>query len=91
MGVKEAIENVGVKLDALVPVPAAVVTDTFAAPGSPLGTVALIAVPETIFTEEEASVPNLTTSPGTNPVPVIDTVLPVIPEDGVKELTVGGP
>jgi hypothetical protein len=39
----------------------------------------------------EAIVPNLTVAPGTKLAPVMVTVLPVIPELGVNELTVGDP
>jgi hypothetical protein len=59
-------------------------------PGSPLGTVALSDVPDTIVTVAEASEPNFTSTPA-KPEPVTVTVLPVIPELGVNELIVGAP
>jgi hypothetical protein len=89
-GLNPVIDNVTVKFDALAPVPAAVVTETLPVT-APFGTVALISVPETNVTVVVALVPNLTVAPGTKPVPVMVTELPVIPEIGVNELTVGAP
>jgi hypothetical protein len=89
-GAKPVIDSVTVKFEALVPVPAGVVTEILPVT-APLGTVALIWMPDTNVTVAEAFVPNLTVAPGTKPVPLIVTVPPVIPDVGVKELTVGGP
>jgi hypothetical protein len=41
-------------------------------------------------TDGDGNAPNLTVASGTNSVPLIVTVLPVIPEAGPNELTVGG-
>jgi hypothetical protein len=89
-GLKPVIDSVTVKFEALVPVPAGVVTEIFAVT-APFGTIALIWVPDTNVTEPAGFVPNLTVAPATKPVPVIVTVLPVIPEVGVNEVTVGEP
>jgi hypothetical protein len=89
-GLKPVIDIVTVKLDALVPVPAGVVTEILPLT-APFGTVALIWVPDTNVTVVEAVDPNLTFAPGTKLVPLIVTVLPVIPAVGVNELTVGAP
>lgn len=88
-GLKLTIERVGVKLVELVPVPAAVVTEIF--PGiAPLGTVAVSCAVETkVYLAP--SVPNFTLAPGTKFVPLIVTVLPVIPDAGENEDTVGTP
>jgi len=72
------------------PVPAGVVTEILPVT-APFGTVALIWVPETNMTVVEVFVPNFTVAPGTKLVPLIVTVLPVIPEAGVNEVIVGGP
>jgi hypothetical protein len=90
LGLKPVTDRVTVKFEALVPVPAGVVTEILAVT-APFGTTALIWVPDTNVTEAEATVPNLTVAPVTKFVPLIVTVLPVIPEVGVNELTVGGP
>jgi hypothetical protein len=88
--VKLVMERVGVKLDALVPVPW--LSDTEILPGTaPLGTTAFSDVPETIVTVGDARAPNLTTAPGLKPCPLTVTVLAVIPDDGVNEPTVGAP
>lgn len=90
VGLKPVIDSVTVKFEALVPVPAAVVTEILPVM-APFGTVALICVPETNVTTVDAFNPNLTIAPGAKPVPLIVTELPVMPEVGVNELTVGGP
>jgi hypothetical protein len=90
VGLKPVIDSVTVKFEALVAVPAGVVTEILAVT-APFGTTALIWVPETNVTEAEATVPNLTVAPGAKFVPLIVTVLPVIPEVGVNEPTVGCP
>ena len=90
VGLKPVIDSVTVKFEALVPVPAGVMTEILPVT-APVGTVALIWVPDTNVTVAEAVAPNLTVAPGTKLVPLIVTVLPVIPEVGVNELTVGGP
>lgn len=89
-GLKLVSENVGVKVAALVPVPAAVVTAILPAVAA-FGTTAVTLVGETNVTVGEGRVPNLTVAPGTKLVPLIVTALPVIPELGVNELTAGGP
>ena len=87
-GPKAVIESVGVKLNALVPVPAGVVTEIL--PGiAPLGTTALSNVVFPNATDGEATPWNFTVEPGTKSVPVIVTELPVIPEAGLNEVTVG--
>jgi hypothetical protein len=90
-GLKPVIARVGVKFAALEALPALSDTEMLPAAASPLGTTARSWVVDTKLTAGDLSVPNLTVIPGTNLVPVIVTVLPVIPEEGVKELSVGGP
>jgi hypothetical protein len=91
LGVKPVIDNVGVNCLLLAWLPWSLLTVIVAAPGSPFGTTALIDVPEVIVTVGEFSDPNWTTTPAANPVPVIVTVLPVIPEVGVNDVIVGAP
>jgi len=86
-GPMPVIDSVVVKFDALVPVPAAVVTEIFPA-AAPSGTVALICVAETTL-NDAVRVPNFTTVAPLKFVPVIVTALPVIPDIGVNELTAG--
>ncbi len=54
-----------------------------------LGTTAFNCSVDTNVTDGEASAPNFTVAPGAKYVPLIVTELPVIPEDGVNELSVG--
>jgi hypothetical protein len=82
------IDSLGVNLVALVPVPAAVVTEIGAAT-APLGTTALSSVGETKLTESEATDPKWTLALGTKPEPVMVTCDPVIPDVGLNELTFG--
>jgi len=88
-GEKLVNENVGVKLVALVPAPAAVVTVMLPAL-APLGTVATICVAVSELTV--AGVPlKLTEVALERFVPlIVTTVLPAIPLDGVNEEIVGG-
>lgn len=87
-GLKPVIDSVGVKLEALVPVPAGVVTEIVPVT-APFGTFAFSELVETNVTEAELSVPNLTVAFGVKSCPLIVTVLPVMPDDGKNELTVG--
>jgi hypothetical protein len=89
VGLNAVIDSVGVKLEVLVPVPPAVVTPMWAGT-APLGTMAVIEVPD-VTVGVAARVPNFTVAPGTNPVPVIVTELPVIPFAGANELMTGAP
>ena len=57
---------------------------------SPFGTTAVSLVVDTVVTFGEVSDPKATTMPGANPLPLTVTVLPVIPFDGVNEVTLGG-
>jgi hypothetical protein len=88
-GLKPVIDSVGMNCPELVPVPSLSLTE-MADWTAPLGTVALSWVPE-MSLADEASEPNFTFTPVTNPVPVIVTELPVMPEVGVNEVTVGAP
>jgi hypothetical protein len=89
LGLSPVIDMVGVKLVELVPVPAGVVTEIF--PGTaPSGTTAFSCVADTNVTDGETSPPNLTVAPGARCVPLIVTVLPVLPDAGENESTVGG-
>ena len=82
------IDSVGVKFAALVPVPADVVIETFPAI-APLGTVAVICVADCTLNDADR-LPNFTPLAPPNLVPVIVTELPVIPDAGENESTVGG-
>ena len=87
-GLKLVIDRLGVKFVALVPVPAGVVT--LIVPGTaPLGTVALSCEVDTNVIDGAARAPNFTVALCTKLVPLIVTVLPVIPDAGVNEATVG--
>jgi len=87
VGAMLVIDSVGVNEDALMPVPAAVVTAIFPA-DAPSGTVALICVADcTLY--DATRFPNFTALAPLKYVPVIVTELPVIPDAGVNELTVG--
>ena len=90
LGANPVIDSGTVKLALLVPVPAASVTDSLPVT-APLGTTAFSSVVDTNVTDDDAVVPNLTFAPGTKCVPVSVTVVPVIPDVGVNELTVGDP
>lgn len=90
VGLRPVIESVGVKLVLLVAVPAAVVTESLPVT-APLGATAFSSVLDTNVTFGEAFEPNLTFAPGTKFLPVIVTVVPVIPEVGVNDDTVGSP
>ena len=81
------IDSVGVKFAALVPVPAAVVTETLPATAPP-GTDALICVADTTLNDAPTP-PNVTLLAPLKFVPVIVTAVPVIADVGVNELTVG--
>ena len=83
-------DRVTVKLALLVPVPAASVTDSLPVT-APLGTTAFSLLVDTNVTDGDAVAPNLTFAPGTKCDPVSVTVAPVVPDVGVKELTVGDP
>jgi hypothetical protein len=86
-GVRLVIDSVGVKFAELVPVPAAVVTETLPAT-APLGTDALICVADSTL-NDALTPPNVTLLAPLKFVPVIVTLLPVMPVVGVNELTVG--
>jgi hypothetical protein len=88
VGALAVIDSVGVKFAALVAVPPAVVTEIFPAT-APLGTVALICVADCTLNNADR-LPNLTELAPLKLVPVIVTELPVIPDAGENELTVGG-
>ncbi|HEY3943690.1 MAG TPA: hypothetical protein VGL78_00560 [Solirubrobacteraceae bacterium] len=90
VGVRPVIDSVGVKLVLLVAVPAAVVTEILPAT-APLGTTAFSSVLDTNDTFGDVFELNLTFAPGTKFLPVIVTELPVIPDVGVNDDTVGGP
>jgi hypothetical protein len=90
VGPKPVIDSVGVNWLVLVALPCATLTDTVAGT-APFGTTARSCVPDRIVTLGDASAPKLTLTPGTKPVPLIVTVLPVIPEEGVNDPIGGGP
>jgi hypothetical protein len=81
------IDSSGVKPVALVPVPAAVVTDS-APGGAPFGTVAVTLVGEATA-KLAACVPKRTMLAPLKLVPVIVTEAPVMSDVGVNELIVG--
>jgi hypothetical protein len=87
-GLKPVIDSVGAKLVALDPVPAGVVTEIVAVL-APFGTIAVSFAVDTNVTEGELRLPNLTVAPGTKSVPLMVTWLPVIPDAGLNELTLG--
>src|SRR5947209_9337637 len=89
VGVKEVIEGmVTTKLDELVPVPAGVVT-RIGPVTAPVGTVAVICVPE--FTVKLVAVPaKLTALAPVKPLPVMVRLVPTGPLVGVKEVIEGG-
>src|SRR5436305_10646065 len=89
-GVKLSSDSVGVNIEELAPVPAAFETETMAL-GAPLGTTTVSDVGELKTADDAARDPNLTWAPGTKFVPVSVTMLPVTPEAGVNEVTVGAP
>jgi hypothetical protein len=82
------IDRVGLKFVTLCAVPAGVVTLTWFAV-APFGTTASSCVVDTNVTDGETNEPNLTVAPGTKSVPLIVTVLPVIPSCGLNEPQVG--
>lgn len=90
VGLMPVIDSVGVNIVLLVAVPWALLTEIVAGT-APLGTIAVSLVPEEIVTFGEASVPKVTLTAEEKADPLIVTVLPVIPEDGVNEPSVGGP
>jgi hypothetical protein len=74
-------------------VPPGVVTVTFTVPADSAGETAVNCVEETNVTPVAAVEPNVTLASGTNPVPVIVTVVPpaVGPASGLRPVTVGPP
>ncbi len=89
VGLKLLIPGVTLKTDALVPVPAGLVTDILPVV-APIGTVALIEVPDTIL-KVIAGVPlKLTAVVPPKFVPVSVTVAPIAPLVGVNDVMVGG-
>jgi hypothetical protein len=82
------IDSVGWNLVELLAVPRIVVTAILPVT-APLGTTAFSCVPETNVTDGEASAPNFTFASGAKCVPLIVTVLPVIPSWGLNEPQVG--
>ena len=90
LGPNPVIDSGTVKLLLLVPVPAASVTDSLPVT-APLGTTAFSLVVDTNVADDGVLVPNSTFAPGTKLVPVTVTLVPVIPDVGVNELTVGEP
>jgi hypothetical protein len=87
VGAMAVIDSVGVKFAALVALPAAVVTEILPATAA-LGTVAVICVADSTL-YDAARPANFTLLAPLKFVPVIVTLLPVIAEVGVNELTVG--
>jgi hypothetical protein len=87
VGVKLATDNVGLNRLLLVAVPAGVVTE-ISPEGAPSGTVASICVAESTVKVAFAE-PKCTAVALLRPVPVIVTVLPVIPVVGVNDVIVG--
>jgi hypothetical protein len=89
-GLKPVIESVVTKLVALPPVPPAVMTQTLPA-AAPDGTTAVSSSADMYVTVCEYCEPNLTAAPGTKFEPWIVTMVPVIPEPGENDATVGAP
>jgi hypothetical protein len=90
VGLRPVIDSATVKLVLLVAVPAAVVTEILPVT-APLVTTAFSSVADTNDTFGEVFEPNLTFAPGTKFFPLIVTVVPVTPDVGVNDDTVGGP
>jgi hypothetical protein len=88
VGEKLVTDSVGVNDDALVTVPAAVVTEILDATASPFGTVAVICDAEDTV-NDAANDPNFTLLAPLKFDPVIVTELPVIPLAGEKPVIVG--
>jgi hypothetical protein len=87
VGVKLTTDSVGLNRVLLVAVPAGVVTE-MSADGAPLGTVASTCVAESAVKVAFAE-PKWTAVALLRPVPVIVTVLPVMPDVGVNDVIVG--
>ena len=87
LGLTAVIDSVGVKLAELVAVATAVVTEILPAV-APFGTVAVILIPDATV-NTAAVFPNFTMLAPLRLVPLIVTVLPVMPDAGVNELIVG--
>src|SRR5207245_329688 len=84
IGVNDVIFGKTVKLVALVPVPAVVVTD-IGPVSAVLGTVALIEVADS--TVKDAACPlNFTEVAPIKPLPLIVTIVPAVPEAGLKDV-----
>ena len=92
VGLKPVIDSVTVKFEALVPVPAAVVTEILPVM-APFGTVALICVPETKRDSDGRRLQPKLDDRARREAGAVDRdwAAPVMPEVGVNELTVGGP
>lgn len=89
-GVNPVSDIVGVNCVELVADPCLSVIEIDDGPGSPLGTEARMLVADRTVTEA-VNDPNVTVSPVANPDPVNITALPVIPEPGVNDVSVGAP
>ena len=92
IGVKDVIIGRTVKLVGLVAVPAVVVTDIEPV-NAITGAVAVIEVSESTekVADEAAPCPvNLTEVAPVKPLPLIVTVVPVVPEAGLKDVILGG-
>ncbi len=89
VGVKEVIVGARIKIKpGLVVVPTGVVTETF--PEDPDATTAVMLVVDTTVNDAAAVPPKLTAVAPVKLVPVIVTIMPLVPLVGEKEVIVGG-